>query len=159
MMISVAMPPASRSRSEGENRYDFVDAASVAQQSLGVGASAEKPHLSAAFLRAVTSTCCERGGRRPRAVGERARPCAHHFYLAVADGTNRLSGIAVAGIGVAHIERMNRIFYRAFSYFMGPFSKFSNARAATLQAAAESYGAASNERAQLQQAWTAVGVN
>jgi Zn-dependent metalloprotease len=83
----------------------------------------------------------------------------HAFFLAVQGGTNRVSGIAVPGIGRANIERMLRIFYRAFVFFLGPFSQFSDARAATLQAATELYGPNSNERAQLQLAWTAVGVN
>jgi bacillolysin len=82
----------------------------------------------------------------------------HAFYLAVAGGRNRVSGITVTGIGVANIERMNRIFYRAFVFLMGPRSQFVDARAATLQAASDLYGANSNERAQLAQAWTAVGV-
>jgi thermolysin len=54
---------------------------------------------------------------------------------------------------------MERIFYRAFVYFLTPDSSFSDARAATLAAAAELYGPSSNEAVQLQQAWTAVGVN
>ena len=83
----------------------------------------------------------------------------HAFYLAVAGGTNRVSGIAVRGIGVANIERMERIFYRAFVFGLGPVSQFSDARAETLAAAAELFGASSDERAQLALAWAAVGVN
>jgi thermolysin len=82
----------------------------------------------------------------------------HAFYLAVAGGTNRVSGIAVQGIGIPNIEQMERIFYRAFVFKLGPLSNFSNARAATLEAASELFGPASNQRAQLQAAWTAVGV-
>jgi bacillolysin len=83
----------------------------------------------------------------------------HAFYLAVAGGTNRTSGISVAGIGQANIERMEKIFYRAFVFFLGPTSQFSDARAATLQAAVDLYGASSNDYTQLERAWTAVGVN
>jgi thermolysin len=83
---------------------------------------------------------------------------SHAFYLAVAGGTNRVSGISVQGIGTANIDRMTRVFYRAFSFMLGPFSQFQDARAATLQAASELYGSGSGERAQLQQAWNAVGV-
>jgi bacillolysin len=82
----------------------------------------------------------------------------HAFYLAVAGGRNRVSGLSVAGIGASNIERMERIFYRAFAFLMGPRARFVDARAATLQAAADLYGSGSNERSQLQQAWTAVGV-
>jgi thermolysin len=83
----------------------------------------------------------------------------HAFYLAVAGGRNRVSGISVPGIGVANIERMERVFYRAFTQLMGPSSQFSDARRATLQAASDLYGGGSNERAQVELAWNAVGVN
>jgi len=83
---------------------------------------------------------------------------SHAFYLSVAGGTNRVSGIAVTGIGVANIDRMERIFYRAFAFMLTSQAQFIDARVATLQAAADLYGAGSNERAQLQQAWTAVGI-
>ncbi len=83
----------------------------------------------------------------------------HAFYLAIAGGTNRVSGINVAGIGQANIERMEKIFYRAFVFFLGPGAQFRDARAATLQAAAELYGGASADYVQLERAWTAVGVN
>lgn len=83
----------------------------------------------------------------------------HAFYLAVAGGRNRTSGISVQGTGSANIQRMERVFYRAFTQLMGPNSQFSDARRATLQAASDLFGAGSNERAQLESAWTAVGVN
>ncbi|MGE0702417.1 MAG: M4 family metallopeptidase [Vicinamibacterales bacterium] len=83
----------------------------------------------------------------------------HAFYLAVAGGTNRVSGMNVQGIGTANIADMERIFYRAFVFMLGPLSQFSDARAATLQAAAELFGASSQQRIQLERAWTAVGVN
>ncbi len=83
---------------------------------------------------------------------------SHAFYLAVAGGTNRVSGLSVAGVGVANISRMERIFYRAFTTMLGPTANFSAARAATLQAATDLFGAGSADRAQLLQAWNAVGV-
>ena len=83
----------------------------------------------------------------------------HAFYLAVAGGRNRVSGVTVPGVGVANMERMERIFYRAFTQLLTPGSRFSDARRATLQAAADLHGAGSNERAQVELAWTAVGVN
>ena len=83
----------------------------------------------------------------------------HAFYLAVAGGRNRVSGITVAGVGMANIERMEKVFYRAFTMLMTPNSQFSDARRATLQAAADLYGAGSNDHAQVEAAWTAVGVN
>jgi thermolysin len=83
----------------------------------------------------------------------------HAFYLAVAGGTNRVSRITVSGVGMNNISRMEQIFYRAFVFYLGPNARFSDARAATLQAATDLYGAGSNDRAQVAQAWTAVGVN
>jgi Zn-dependent metalloprotease len=83
---------------------------------------------------------------------------SHAFYLAVAGGTNRTSGITVRGVGMSRMERMERIFYRGFVQLMGPLAQFRDARAATLQAATDLYGQASDERAQVAQAWTAVGV-
>lgn len=83
----------------------------------------------------------------------------HAFYLAVAGGRNPVSNVTVPGIGLGNIEKMERIFYRAFTQLMGPNARFSDARRATLQAATDLYGAGSNERAQVELAWTAVGVN
>jgi bacillolysin len=83
---------------------------------------------------------------------------SHAFYLAVVGGTHRVSRVAVQGIGLANMDRMERVFYRAFVFLLGPLSQFRDARAATLQAAADLYGPGSLERAQLQQAWNAVGV-
>lgn len=83
----------------------------------------------------------------------------HAFYLAVVGGRNRVSGITVAGVGLNNIERMEKIFYRAWVFLMSPNAKFTDARAATLQAASDLYGSGSNERAQVLTAWTAAGVN
>jgi Zn-dependent metalloprotease len=83
----------------------------------------------------------------------------HAFYLAVAGGQNRVSGITVTGVGMNNLERMERIFYRGWVFLMGPHSQFTDARAATLQAASDLYGANSNERSQVAAAWSAVGVN
>ena len=82
----------------------------------------------------------------------------HAFYLAVNGGQNRVSGIAVPGVGLANIDHMEKIFYRAFVFFLTPSANFSDARAATVQAAIELYGGSSNERQQLELAWDAVGV-
>ena len=83
----------------------------------------------------------------------------HAFYLAVAGGQNRFSRITVPGVGMANLERIERVFYRAFTMLMAPNSRFSDARRATIQAATDLFGAGSNERAQVELAWTAVGVN
>ena len=104
-------------------------------------------------LRQFIGTETDNGG-----VHVNATIVTHAFYLATAGGRNRVSGITVTGVGMANIERMERIFYRAFAFMMGPGARFTDARVATLQAATDLYGAGSNDRAQLLQAWTAVGV-
>ena len=44
------------------------------------------------------------------------------------------------GVGAANREQIERVFYRAFTAFLAPSATFSQARAATIQAARELYG-------------------
>ena len=81
----------------------------------------------------------------------------HAYYLMVMGGTNRVSGISVTGIGFAQMERMERIFYRGFMYYLVPSSNFSDAREATIRAARELYGAGVEEQT-VRAGWNAVGV-
>ena len=81
------------------------------------------------------------------------------FYLAIESGTNRTSGIAVPGVGGANREQIEKVFYRAFTQLMPANSTFSVARAATIQAARDLYGANSAAERAVTAAWTAVGVN
>jgi thermolysin len=83
----------------------------------------------------------------------------HAFFLAVVGGTNRVSGLSVTGVGIANIEQMEKVFYRAFTLLMPANSTFSTARAATIQAARDLYGATGPVVNAVTQAWTAVGVN
>ena len=82
----------------------------------------------------------------------------HAFYLAIEGGTHRLGG-RVTGVGAANREQIERVFYRAFTAFLGPSSNFAAARAATLQAARELYPTNPAVEAAMTQAWNAVGVN
>ena len=82
----------------------------------------------------------------------------HAFYLAIEGGTNRTSGAAVTGVGAANREQIERVFYRAFTQMLPSNATFSLARAATLQAARDLYGAGSPAERSVQQAWSAVGV-
>jgi len=54
---------------------------------------------------------------------------------------------------------MERVFYRAFTSALVPSSNFSQARAATIQAARDLYNPGSPAEQAVTQAWTAVGVN
>jgi Zn-dependent metalloprotease len=81
------------------------------------------------------------------------------FYLAIEGGTNRTSGLAVQGVGSANREQIEKVFYRAFTQMLPTNATFSVARAATIQAARDLYGANSASERAVTQAWTAVGVN
>jgi thermolysin len=81
------------------------------------------------------------------------------FYLAVEGGTNRTSGLTVQGVGAANREQIERSFYRAFVFLLPAAATFQTARAATIQAARDLYGANSAAAQAITQAWTAVGVN
>ncbi len=81
------------------------------------------------------------------------------FYLAIEGGTNRTSGIRVSGVGASNREQIEKVFYRAFAQLMPSNANFSLARAITLQAATDLYGAGSAPYTAVRDAWTAVGVN
>ena len=83
----------------------------------------------------------------------------HAFYLAIEGGANRTSGMSVQGVGAANREQIERIFYRGFTSYLTPSSRFAQARQATLRAASELYGESSAAFRAVSQAWTAVGVN
>jgi thermolysin len=80
------------------------------------------------------------------------------FYLLVEGGVNGTSGLRVEGLGASNRERAEKIFFRAFTLHLTPAADFRAARAATLQAARDLYGAGSREETQVAAAWTAVGV-
>jgi Zn-dependent metalloprotease len=80
------------------------------------------------------------------------------FYLAIEGGQNATSGLVVTGVGARNREQIEKVFYRAFTMMLPANASFSVARAATLQAARDLYGAGSPAETALRQAWTAVGV-
>jgi len=81
------------------------------------------------------------------------------FYLAIEGGTNRTSGIAVQGVGGGNREQIEKVFYRAFTQLLPANATFAVARAATIQAARDLYGANSSPERAVTAAWTAVGVS
>jgi len=83
----------------------------------------------------------------------------HAFYLAIEGGTNRTSGLSVTGVGSASRDKIEKVFYRAFTQMLPAGATFSVARAATIQAARDLYGAGGNVEQAVTQAWTAVGVS
>jgi|WetSurMetagenome_2_1015567.scaffolds.fasta_scaffold52272_2 Zn-dependent metalloprotease len=82
----------------------------------------------------------------------------HAFYLAIEGGTNRTSGLTVTGIGSANREKIEKTFFRAFTTMLPASATFSMARAATIQAAKDLYGAGSDVERAVTDAWTACGV-
>jgi len=82
----------------------------------------------------------------------------HMFYLAINGGVNRVSGLAVQGVGFANRVLIERAIFRAFTVLMPANSTFSTCRAATIQAARDLYGNGSPAETALTQAWNAVGV-
>jgi zinc metalloprotease ZmpA len=78
------------------------------------------------------------------------------FFLLAEGGTNQTSGKAVTGIGRT---KAAAIFYRALTVYMTPGTTFAGARQATLNAAADLYGAGGAEAASVASTWTACGVN
>ena len=83
----------------------------------------------------------------------------HAFYLAIEGGVNRTSGLSVQGVGASNREKVEKAFFRGFTQLLPANATFSMARAATLQAARDLYGAGGDVERALAQAWTAVGVN
>jgi Zn-dependent metalloprotease len=81
------------------------------------------------------------------------------FYLAIEGGINRTSGLAVQGVGAGNREQIEKTFYRGFTFLLPRDASFSIARAATIQAARDLYGAGGGVERAVTQAWTAVGVN
>lgn len=79
------------------------------------------------------------------------------FYLAIEGGAHPRTGAAVQGVGFTNREQIEKVFYRAVTQLMPASTNFSQARAITLQAARDLYGAGAVERA-IAQAWDAVGV-
>jgi Zn-dependent metalloprotease len=92
---------------------------------------------------------------------------ANHFYYLLAEGTgsktfngvdhtpSTCTGAVLAGIGRAKAEK---IWYRALAIYFTSDTDYAGARAATLQAAQDLYGAASPEWTAVAAAWSAVRV-
>lgn len=95
----------------------------------------------------------------------------NHFFYLLAQGTTNGSPSktcvagntrvatgngTVTGIGRAKAEK---IWYRALTVYMTSSTTYAGARTATLNAAADLYGASSAERAAVAAAWSAVGRN
>ena len=74
------------------------------------------------------------------------------FYLAIEGGTNRTSGLTVAGVGPVNRDQIEKIFYRAFTVLLPSNATFVAARGATTQAARDLYGSSSRAEQAVDQA-------
>ena len=83
-------------------------------------------------------------------------PNNHMFYLLSNGGTSRCNGQVVTGIGR---DKAGRIWYRAIADFMTASTNYRGARTAALNAAASLYGAGSAEQNDVDEAYSAIGVN
>jgi Zn-dependent metalloprotease len=82
---------------------------------------------------------------------------SHAFYLAIEGGKNATSGLSVTGVGAANRDKVEKAFFRGFTTLTAN-ATFSMARAKTIQAARDLYGAGSAVETAITQAWNAVGV-
>ncbi len=92
----------------------------------------------------------------------------NHFYYLLAEGSGAktiggkahnsptCNGSTIVGIGRTDAQR---IWYRALTVYMTSSTNYAGARAATLSAASDLFGAASTQRATVAAAWSAVSVN
>jgi len=79
----------------------------------------------------------------------------HVFYLIAAGGTNRVSGVAVTGIGP---DNAAKIWYRALTVYMTASTNYAGARTATLNATTDLFGSTSAQYNSVATGWCAVGV-
>ena len=106
-------------------------------------------------LRLYSGTCTPSNANDQCGVHTNSSISNHAYYLIAAGGTNRVSGIAVPGIGTSAAEK---IFYRALTVYMTSGTNFAGARTATLNAATDLYGSGSTQYNGVAQGWCAVGV-
>ena len=77
------------------------------------------------------------------------------FYLLAEGGQHPTTGLSVTGIGQSAAEK---IFFRALTVYMIPSETFAQARADTIQAATDLFGAGSQQVISVGQTWDAVCV-
>jgi thermolysin len=83
---------------------------------------------------------------------------SHAFYLAIEGGRNATSGITVQGVGAANRAQVEKAFFRAMNLIMPNAPTMQTAAQATVQGAADLYGAGSPPALSIRQAMQAVGL-
>jgi len=106
-------------------------------------------------LRLYPGTCTPSSANDNCGVHTNSSITNHTYYLIAHGGTNRVSGIAVTGIGTSAAEK---IWFRALTVYMTSSTNFAGARTATLSAATDLFGASSTQYNGVATGWCSVGV-
>ena len=114
--------------------------------------SGDPDHYS---LRVYQGSCTPSSSNDNCGVHTNSNITNHAYYLIAAGGTNRVSGISVAGIGA---DNAAKIWYRALTLYMTSSTNFAGARTATLSAASDLFGATSTQYNSVATGWCAIGV-
>lgn len=136
----------------GEQAYTPGTAGDALRRMDNPNALGDPDHYS---LRLYPGTCTPSSSNDNCGVHTNSSISNHAYYLIANGGTNRVSGIAVTGIGTAAAQK---IFYRALTVYMTSSTNFAGARTATLSAATDLYGSSSTQYAGVATGWCAVGV-
>lgn len=136
----------------GEDAYTPGTAGDALRRMDNPNAVGDPDHYS---VRLYPGTCTPSNANDQCGVHTNSSISNHMYYLLANGGTNRVSGVAVAGIGTTDSAR---IFYRALTVYMTASTNFAGARTATLNAATDLFGASSTQYNGVATAWCAVGV-
>ena len=136
----------------GEDAYTPGTAGDALRRMDNPNAVGDPDHYS---LRLYPGTCTASNANDQSGVHTNSSIQNHAFYLMAAGGTNRISGVAVTGIGGTDAAK---VFYRALTVYMTASTNFAGARTATLSAATDLFGASSAQYNTVATGWCAVGV-
>ncbi|HEY0459387.1 MAG TPA: M4 family metallopeptidase [Pyrinomonadaceae bacterium] len=136
----------------GEDAYTPATAGDALRRMDNPNAVGDPDHYS---LRLYPGSCTPSSLNDNCGVHTNSSITNHAYYLIANGGTNRVSGISVAGIGTTDAAK---IWYRALTSYMTSSTNFSGARTATLNAASALFGATSTQYNGVAQGWCAVGI-
>ncbi len=136
----------------GEDIYTPGTAGDALRRMDNPNAVGDPDHYS---LRLYPGTCTPSSANDQCGVHTNSSISNHAYYLMAAGGANRVSGVAVTGIGGTDAAK---IFYRALTVYMTASTNFAGARTATLNAATDLFGSSSAQYNTVATGWCAVGV-
>lgn len=136
----------------GEDAYTPGTAGDALRRMDNPNAVGDPDHYS---VRLYQGTCTPSNANDQCGVHTNSSISNHAYYLMANGGTNRVSGVAVTGMGTTDAAR---IFYRALTVYMTASTNFAGARTATLNAATDLFGSGSTQYNRVATGWCAVGV-